>query len=77
MYFCIAVWSSGRDGSSAQAHLFFNAKKKCTDDSLTQFMGAKENCRRKFLLEGVGGSFILRMTDVVTFVMPILIQFKQ
>ena len=34
---------------------FFNAKKKCTDDSLMQFMGAKENCRRKFLLEGVGG----------------------
>ena len=40
-----------------------------------QFMGAKENCRRKFLLEGVGGK--LHTPDVVTFVMPILIQFKQ
>ena len=47
-----------RDGSKAQAHLFYNDKKKGVDTKLQTFYDSKEKtCRREVLLEGVGGEY--------------------
>lgn len=51
---------AGRDGSKAQAHLFYNNKKKGVDKKLQKFYDPKATprvCRRKALLEGVGGEY--------------------
>ena len=51
---------AGRDGSKAQAHLFYNKTKKLVDKKVYKFYDPKANpkvCRRKVLLEGVGGEY--------------------
>ena len=50
---------AGRNGSKAQAHLFYSNKKKGVDKKLQAFYDPKATprvCRRKILLEGVGGA---------------------
>ena len=51
---------AGRDGSKAQAHLFYNRTKKVVDEKVHKFYDPKtipKVCRRKVLLEGVGGEY--------------------
>ena len=51
---------AGRDGSKAQAHLFYNKTKRGVDEKVEKFYNPKATpkvCRRKILLEGVGGEY--------------------
>ena len=49
---------AGRSGHDARAHLFYAYRKEdYKDKSLRDYVECGENCRRKMLLNGMGGSF--------------------
>ena len=53
--FIIYSYSDVQD-VTARAHLFYSAKKQFIDTELESFARNSENCRRKMLLESIGGS---------------------